>query len=67
MNNKMCNYSLNNLHYNLINNLELSDVNDIELNLYYKKNNYTQFHLFQISILLAIYYYSFLKIIILYI
>jgi hypothetical protein len=63
----MCNYLTNNLQYNLIKNSQTSNINDIELHLYYKKNNYNQIHLFQIIILLTIYYYLFIKIIIYYI
>ena len=61
----MCNYLSNNLQYNLMNNSQiLNTIN--EEHLYYKKNNYTYNHLFQISILLIIYYYSFIKFIIYY-
>lgn len=61
----MCNYLSNNLQYNLINNSQtLNTIN--EQHLYYQKNNYTNIHLLQISILLIIYYYSFIKFIIYY-
>lgn len=60
----MCNYLSNNLQFNLINNSQTSNINDIEQNLYYKKTNYTQTHLLFISILLTIYYYSLIKFII---
>lgn len=61
----MCNYLFNNLQYNLMNNSQiLNTIN--EQHPYYKKKNYTYIHLFQISILLIIYYYSFIKFIIYY-
>ena len=65
----MCNYLHNNLQYNLINNSQTSNITPTEMNeqhLYYQKNNYTNIHLLQISILLIIYYYSFIKFIIYY-
>ena len=65
----MCNYLSNNLQYNLIKNTQISNITPTEMNEqhpYYKKNNYTYIHLFQISILLIIYYYSFIKFIIYY-
>ena len=65
----MCNYLSNNLQYNLIKNTQTSNITPTEMNeqyLYYEKNNYTNIHLLQISILLIIYYYSFIKFIIYY-
>jgi hypothetical protein len=70
---KMCNYLSNNLQYNLqynlINNSQQLNITPTEMNeqhLYYQKNNYTNIYLLQISILLIIYYYSFIKFIIYY-